>query len=103
MFSKVVFVVMFSKVVCGFFNKFGRVLYLINVPDFILKKTTNIHVNLASFYLKAIEIKLITISKVVLLRVYFSSFSAELFKVDCSMFKIGRIHLSCNRSFEIFG
>ena len=32
----------------------------------------------------------------------FNSFSAELFKVDYSMFKIGRLHFSCNNSLDYF-
>ena len=31
-----------------------------------------------------------------------NSFSAELFKIDSSMFKIGRHHFSCNNNFGIF-
>ena len=30
------------------------------------------------------------------------SFSAELFKVDSSMFKIGCLHFSCNKGFGLF-
>ena len=31
-----------------------------------------------------------------------NSFSAELFKVDFSMYKIGRLHFSCNKSLDYF-
>ena len=32
----------------------------------------------------------------------FNSFSAELFKVDSSMFKTGRLHFSCNTILDYF-
>ena len=34
--------------------------------------------------------------------VCFNYFSTELFKVDSSMFKIGRLHFSCNKSLDYF-